>query len=159
MPQAGTRRVEIDGQKTYLPGEDARIVELLQAGLRLQQRIEGEVEQLQAIKDELAEIAAGRRGSQSTVYLTSPDGQEAKVTWRKDYPVDPVRAEQLREPLGKAFSKVFATKTTYSLARGYKRFMQLPQGELEALKKRVAAAFAPREHRPAVTLTDNVEVG
>lgn len=160
MPQTGTKKVELaNGQSLYLPEEEARVAQLLRDGCRLQQRMEADNEALRAIKNELAEIATARRGEKQTVHLSSPDGQEATVTWRRELLVDPVRAEALREPLGESFGKVFCTRILYSLAKGYKEFMRLPQGSLESAKKHIGAAIEPKEHKPSVSLQDIVQAG
>lgn len=157
MPQAGTRKILVRGQEIYLPEHEARVTELLRQGCRLQQRLDATKRDLDVIKEELAEIATQKRGDKATVHLSGVDGQAARVVWRREIVVDAQAAESLRATLGRAWSRLFNTRTTYTLARGYQSWMRAPQGAHDQLKKKIAAAFAVREKKPAVQLIDATE--
>jgi len=154
MPKAGTKKLEIDGKSVYLPADEAEMHRLITDGCKLQQRIDHDAAQLKLIKGRLAELAEARRGARATVSLRGLDGRKVVISWRKDTRVDPVRAEQLREVLGHLWPKLFSMRTSYAMAKGYRKFMQLPQGPADKHKAAVGAAFEVTERAPSCRFFD-----
>jgi len=154
MPKAGTRKVEVCGEIKWLPEEEARLTELLREGCLIQARLEADKAKLDGIREKLAEIAEAKRGTRATLHLTSPEGISATVTWSRETTVEGAHAEALRKELGESWGEVFATKLSYTLAKGYKAFMRDPQGDLEKHKKAIAASINVIERKPSVKLHD-----
>lgn len=154
MPAQGTRKVELEGQTTYLPKDAAELTELLRQGCALQRQVEYYNGQLVAVKGKLAAIASDRRGGGATVHLAGADGRGATVVWRKRTEVDAARAEELRKVLGPQFHSVFETRVTYTLAKTYRSWMDKAQGVLERVKGTIAKAVSINESAPSVTLQD-----
>lgn len=153
MPAPGTRRVEIDGQKQYLPAEEAELEELLNSGCALQDQLAVQEKRLKAIRQRLCEIAEQRRGDAATVKLEALSGAQAVVTWARQIEVDPARAERLKDRLGPAWGQLFNTRTTYTMSRGYKQWMRKQQpADLERAKKEIGAAFQVNEKAPGCKL-------
>lgn len=154
MPKAGTRKVTIGKESMFLPEEEARITELLRDGCLIQAQLDGYKSNMEEIKNELVEIAEKKRNGRATMHLTSKEGLSATITWSREIQVDQDKAEDLRENLGSNWSKVFQTKTSYTMSKSYKNFMNTPQGDLENLKKNIGASFSVMEKKPSVKLND-----
>lgn len=157
MPQPGTKKVVLqDRTEVYVPKDEARLTELLSRGCALASALAQLHEELQAVKKEVGEIADGRRNGQGTVHLEAPTGHSATVVWRKRVDISPAKAAELKKTLGPNFHTLFSERTAFSLAKGYERFMSLPQGQaLDRLKGDIAAAITVRETGPACTFAVN----
>lgn len=155
MPAAGTRKATINGRECYLPEQDARIEKLLQDGCALQARIAADKDKLGEIKAELVGLAEEHRGAGGTVHLEGHGGQRAQVVFAKAHVVDPAKARALQGPLGKLFSNVFNARVEFSLAKGYRTFMET-SALSDAIKLKIGKAISVREHKPRVTLFDVV---
>lgn len=151
MPKKGTKKVAVHGEEVFLPAEQAEIEELVKAGLRFTADIVLRQQELDEIKGKLATIATRKRGVRSTVRMLASEGL-AIVTWAKESSVDEDRAEALREVLGAEWGHVFTTKTKYSLARGYKDWMNKAGASLDKVKARIAEAIHIAEKKPSVKL-------
>lgn len=154
MPAAGQRKVIIDGEEKFVAGEDAELEDLLTRGCVLQAQLEAAQGKLELIRARLAEMATSRRGTKSTVHLTAISGRRCTVSWGGKVEVDPTVVEAMKDELGDRWGEVFRAKVEYSLAKGFKQFMKVPQGALEKCKKRIATAINRREYSPRVQLFD-----
>lgn len=152
MPEAGTRKIVINGEESYLPAEEVALAELVRQGCALKARICADTNELHRIKNALAHIATGLReaGSQ-TVHLRAVTGQSATVRFERCYLVDGEGAEKLRKLLGGSWSEVFSRRVTYAMARSAHAWLQQ---QSQAIRKAVGETYAVKAKKPAVDFTD-----
>jgi hypothetical protein len=141
----------VAGEPRYLPHEEAEVQRLIAEGCELQGIVRSYQGKLGAVKERLAAIAAARRGDKATVHLTAEDGRRAKIWWEREFHVDAGRAESARELLGENWGQVFQSRTVYSLARSYRRFIAVAATKVQAL---VAKSFEIVEHEARVSFED-----
>lgn len=153
MPEAGTKRVVVAGEPTYLPADQAEVIQLLRDGCILQTQVKHLAEQLDAIKTRLADIAKRRidDADTRTITLVSPNGELARVQFSQSYRVSGVSAEALRGELGDEWEDVFNRRVSYGLSRKAQAWLKRAPARLA---KVVRASFKTVNRKPTVELSN-----
>lgn len=161
MPVVGTKRIEIDGQQTFLPAEEVELEKLISAGLAAQERKALADAELKAVKAQLVEIAKRRLFGRKSVTLTAPTAGAAQVTFGTEPVMNTERVIQLEQELAPSvFQKLFAKVVSYSPVRGLKQFLDQPQSrEQDKLKAAILAAVDWRSKTPSVKLLGEARAG
>ena len=118
MPAAGTKAIEVNEGRKFLPAEEVELDQLIADGLRLQGEHEDLKERLATIKKRVAEIAMTQKGPTSTVHLHGAKSGSATVTWAKSTEIDHGRAAILEKKAPPAiFTLVFDVTRVFKLKR------------------------------------------
>lgn len=145
MPAAGTKAIEIEGERKFLPAADVELDELIAEGVAAQRLYDEAKERLAAVRERAVTLAEARRAEAptTTIHLQAPRGGLATITFAQKTEVDDTAVAALEEGIPKAvFAKLFETVRSFKLRRGVQAWLKLPQGaELEKVKARIAATI------------------
>jgi hypothetical protein len=159
VPDAGTKKIELDGREVFLPSDQVDLENIVAAGLQLQRELAETKEKLDNLKERALEIATRHRFSKKTVTLTAPSSGGVKVTWSNETLVDDNGARELEKDLAPTvFEAIFNKTITYSPRRGLSSFLKTPQtADLEKLKVRLASILEFKPKSPSVKFFDTAE--
>lgn len=159
MPDAGSKKIELDGREVFLPSDQVALEEIVAAGLQLQRDVQDAKDRLDELKERALAIATRHRFSKKSVTLAAPRAGSVKVTWSTDTIVNENGARELEKELAPTvFEAIFNKTTTYSPRRGLSSFLKTPQvPDLEKLKLKLATIIEFKGKTPSVKFFDAAE--
>jgi hypothetical protein len=150
------KRVQVDGERFVLPGEEVEVEKLIKKGLGLEKKLQEIKEALGGVKGRLTEIAAARRQGTTTIRLRGIASGEAVVTFRESWVADSA-VEELAPELKDLFPKFFAKKVDYAVTKELSQFLSsehdLGMENAEDLKEKILTHVTRKEIKPNVKLS------
>lgn len=149
-----TKEIRLNGKKYVLSLEEIHKINLIKKALKLQDKLDPLQEELKEIKDELAGMAIALKGDGRMVRLDGIVG-EAKVTWERKIVVDPEKAIELKQKLGrKEFELFFEERTEFRPTKELNLLTRSQDSAAKAKKALVMSALIVREQGPYVKIKE-----
>jgi len=148
------KQTQVDGKKYALPKEEVKIEKLIRKGLVLELKAKDIMEELEAVKKRITEIARKRRGGATTVNLKGISGSSV-ITFREGY-VSDEHVEEIKRELGSLFERFFIRKIDFKTTKELKAFLDgennLGLSDPVSIKKLLAHHVTKKETKPNVKL-------
>jgi len=148
------KQITVAGRVYRMQAEEIVIERLVREAHAAKQRLLTATVEFNALRDELVELASGRRGPSNTVSLGRID-LVAKVRFTQSVSFDADALNPARELLGdEAFSRLFAERRGYTARKPLDLFLKVPGNVV--VKNLIQKAMTVRDSAPKVEF-DQIE--
>ena len=157
MPQAGTRKIVLEGRDTFVPAEDVELAEIIALGLAATEELEAAKKRLEDAKARFLGIAELRRQGRSSITIAGLHGGKAQAKWASEKKLDQGRVIALMHEMpGHLFRGLFDRETVFRFTKDASRVLKaVHSAELAPYVERVLGAIDVKPKNPSVKFLGN----
>jgi len=157
MPQAGTKKIILEGRDTFVPADEAELAEIIALGLAATEDMEAAKKRLEDAKARFLGIAELRRQGRSSITIAGLHGGKAQAKWASEKKLDQERLKLLKAVMpNDLFRELFEEETVFRFTKDASKLLKAAHSPaLAPHVKAVLGAIDVKPKNPSVKFLGN----